>query len=195
MIEKQTRLANQMIPYIQRESSRLAESFGVDSEDLWQEGYLAAFRLAKNFREDSRMTYFGWSARHIRRAMRVVAQRSTISVYIPDHHFFTAGVRAVSLIAPFGQDPQSTDTLAEVIPGDEDVVADVVAREIAQRVRAAVSALPERERSVIEARFFAERTLDDVSQEHGLSRERIRQIEKAAVKRLGFVEGIRKMAA
>lgn len=52
-------------------------------------------------------------------------------------------------------------------------------------VRGAVEVLPERERRVIEERFFEGRTFRIVAVAIGLSPERIRQIQLKALRRLG----------
>jgi RNA polymerase primary sigma factor len=61
-------------------------------------------------------------------------------------------------------------------------------------VRAALQGLPESERRVLELRFGfdgEQQTLDAIARELGLSRERVRQLEQAALGRLaGELEGI-----
>lgn len=52
------------------------------------------------------------------------------------------------------------------------------------RVLAVVATLPDRERSVIERRYLKGMTLDEIGQEDGLTRERVRQIEANALDRL-----------
>ena len=57
---------------------------------------------------------------------------------------------------------------------------------LSQQIREVMNTLPERERKVIELRFGLDngtgRTLEEVSQEMGITRERVRQIELKALK-------------
>ena len=66
---------------------------------------------------------------------------------------------------------------------------DAAAREILrEQVKNALAVLSERERQVLELRFGLldgkDHTLEEVGQKFGLTRERIRQIEAAAMKKL-----------
>jgi RNA polymerase sigma-32 factor len=57
---------------------------------------------------------------------------------------------------------------------------------VAESLSAAISTLDERSRAVVRARWLAEekRTLQDLADDYGVSAERIRQIESAAIKKL-----------
>jgi RNA polymerase primary sigma factor len=91
----------------------------------------------------------------------------------------------VSLEMPIGEDD---DQLSDCIedqsiarPEDEAAVS-----MLGQQIREVINALPERERKVIELRFGLDngsgRTLEEVSVELGITRERVRQIEMKALK-------------
>jgi RNA polymerase sigma factor (sigma-70 family) len=58
---------------------------------------------------------------------------------------------------------------------------------ISRALQRALGRLPQRERHIVEARRYAEgsRTLDDLASELDLSRERVRQLERRALDRLG----------
>ena len=53
-------------------------------------------------------------------------------------------------------------------------------------IAAALAALNERERHIVHERILAEvpRTLQDVADEYGITRERVRQLEKNALEKL-----------
>jgi RNA polymerase primary sigma factor len=107
-------------------------------------------------------------------------------------------VEKVLEIQDYAREPVSLDKL--VGDGDAhlgDFIEDAQAMDIADVVsfsllgdhlRAALATLPEREAGVIGLRFgFTDgqaRTLDDIGQVYGVSRERIRQIESTAMARL-----------
>jgi RNA polymerase sigma factor (sigma-70 family) len=57
-------------------------------------------------------------------------------------------------------------------------------------IEGAIDSLTEREAYVIRERFFSETTLADLSERIGLTRERVRQIEKKALRKLRHVSRI-----
>lgn len=91
----------------------------------------------------------------------------------------------VSLEMPIGEDDdQLSDCIEDQsIPRPEDEASDSL---LCQQVRQVINTLPERERRVIELRFGLDngngRTLEEVSTEMGITRERVRQIELKALK-------------
>jgi RNA polymerase primary sigma factor len=91
----------------------------------------------------------------------------------------------VSLEMPIGEDDdQLSDCIEDCsIARPEDEAADNLLRE---QIRKIINTLPEREKRVIELRFGLDsgtsRTLEEVSRELGITRERVRQIELKALK-------------
>jgi RNA polymerase primary sigma factor len=91
----------------------------------------------------------------------------------------------VSLEMPIGEDDdQLSDCIEDQsIQRPEDEAADSF---LYQQIREVINTLPDREKRVIELRFGLDsgtgRTLEQVSQEMGLTRERVRQIELKALK-------------
>jgi RNA polymerase primary sigma factor len=91
----------------------------------------------------------------------------------------------VSLEMPIGEDDDQLSDCVEdqSIPRPEDEAAESL---LSQQIKDIVDTLPERERRVIELRFGLEdgngRTLEEVSHELGITRERVRQIELKALK-------------
>jgi len=91
----------------------------------------------------------------------------------------------VSLETPIGEDDdQLSDCIEDQsIPRPEDEATQAL---LSQQIRGLINTLPERERQVIELRFGLDngtgRTLEEVSQELGITRERVRQIELKALK-------------
>jgi RNA polymerase primary sigma factor len=91
----------------------------------------------------------------------------------------------VSLEMPIGEDDdQLSDCIEDQsIPRPEDEAADSM---LSQQIRQVINTLPLRERRVIELRFGLDngtgRTLEEVSSELGITRERVRQIELKALK-------------
>ncbi len=91
----------------------------------------------------------------------------------------------VSLEMPIGEDDdQLSDCIEDqTIPRPEDQAMDAL---LGQQIREVMGTLPLRERRVIELRFGLDngtsRTLEEVSEEMGITRERVRQIELKALK-------------
>jgi RNA polymerase primary sigma factor len=91
----------------------------------------------------------------------------------------------VSLEMPIGEDDdQLSDCIEDQsIPRPEDQAMDAL---LSQQIKKIVETLPIRERRVIELRFGLDngtsRTLEEVSNEMGITRERVRQIELKALK-------------
>jgi len=105
--------------------------------------------------------------------------------------------RPVSLDSPVGED---SDTAYLDLMADEDAPAvdrDLLERSLRAEIASLLGSLSPREREVLELRFGIAAdepmTLEDVGQKLGLSRERIRQIEKKAKKRLQRLARSRKL--
>ncbi|MFJ8577705.1 RNA polymerase sigma factor SigB [Micromonospora sp. NPDC093277] len=106
----------------------------------------------------------------------------------------------VSLDQAVGEDGESAlgDFVAAVDPREEP--GDIAANgELRQEVRIVLATLSQREQAVIRLRFGLDdgrqRTLDEVGREFGLSRERIRQIEKVTLLKLRAPERANRLEA
>jgi RNA polymerase primary sigma factor len=94
----------------------------------------------------------------------------------------------ISLDVPIGEDGDAT--LGDLIeaPNAVDPQAVLEASELARSVAEALSGLTEREQRILRMRFgiggTAEHTLEEVGKVFGLTRERIRQIEASALRKL-----------
>lgn len=100
-----------------------------------------------------------------------------------------AAIGATSLDAPLGNDPDS-NRIADVIADDSAVMpwAGVSESSNAELIRELVGTLNKREQVILNQRFALEggdpRTLEEIGVDFGLTRERIRQLEAAALKKL-----------
>ncbi|MDD4043153.1 MAG: sigma-70 family RNA polymerase sigma factor [Anaerolineaceae bacterium] len=94
----------------------------------------------------------------------------------------------VSLESPVGDTEDGI--LADYIPDQdsEEPIEEVLRDSLRETVRETLDSLPERQREVLELRFGLKdgvyHSLEEVSQRFGLTRERIRQIESSALRRL-----------
>jgi RNA polymerase primary sigma factor len=102
--------------------------------------------------------------------------------------YLTLAEETVSLETPIGDDGDST--LSDYIEApDELSVAETVNHEmLAEQVELVLNQLTKRERRILVLRFGVEdgheRTLEEVGKEFGVTRERIRQIEVVALRKL-----------
>jgi RNA polymerase primary sigma factor len=96
--------------------------------------------------------------------------------------------RTSSLDKPIGEDGESTigDLLPD--PASDQVVEEAVSSAIRDQIRKSLDALTERERGVLMLRFGLNgqqpQTLAEIADHYGISRERVRQIEKEALAKL-----------
>lgn len=93
----------------------------------------------------------------------------------------------ISLSSSF-QDEEET-TMESIIPDEEeDVVEKIFKKRLREKVMKIIDSLGEREAKIIKLRYGLEdgrpRTLEEVGKVVGLSKERVRQIEKRALKKL-----------
>ena len=84
---------------------------------------------------------------------------------------------------------EAEDELGDLVPDElaQDPVAETEALETRARVLRALEELPPRERTVLEERFGLHgdtRTLEDIAADFGVTRERVRQLEKQALRKL-----------
>lgn len=98
-------------------------------------------------------------------------------------------------------DSQEETRLSDLLE-DEDAQAPVELAQtsfIRDEIREAVSTLPDRERSIIDARFGLKgnnpKTLEEIGEDFGISRERVRQLQNIALNRLRERQGVRHVHA
>ncbi|MDQ6671933.1 MAG: sigma-70 family RNA polymerase sigma factor [Chloroflexota bacterium] len=107
-----------------------------------------------------------------------------------------AALVPLSIEAPLSDDSDMTrgDLLGDETAGQA-AHREVEQQELSQRLTAALLSLDSRERRIIQMRFGLERgeerTLTEVAEVMGVSRERIRQIEQAALAKLRRLPGLR----
>jgi RNA polymerase primary sigma factor len=100
----------------------------------------------------------------------------------------TAAIRPASLDAPLGDD--DTNRIADIV-ADERATSpyqDLEDKTNADMVRNAISVLDAREKTILNYRFGldggSEKTLEEVGEKFGVTRERIRQIQNVALRKL-----------
>lgn len=94
---------------------------------------------------------------------------------------------AVSLSMPVGEENDSS--LEDFIQSEQDDVEEIAEHKaLKEQLRTIIDQLPEREADILRLRFGFDsdhiHTLEEIGQQYGLTRERIRQIEAKALKKL-----------
>lgn len=167
---------------------------GIDWEDLVQAGRIGVVRAQKTF-DPSRgikfSTYASWWIRHY---MRRESQNHARIVRIPVHAELNARQEGKDILPrrvglePFriedsdAPDRTTLDTSGHVTqPVAEEEAA---AGELRDALEKAMATLMPRERDIIIGRIEHERTLASLGESHGITRERARQIQNRALKKL-----------
>lgn len=94
----------------------------------------------------------------------------------------------LSVDAPFSEGDDAC-CLLDILPNEAAVMADkhLVLESLRAEIISALSLLNEKERKIIEAFFGinqSEKTLEEIGNEYGLTRERVRQIKEKAIRKL-----------
>lgn len=119
----------------------------------------------------------------------ILARELNVSLDVIENIDSRLSARDCSVNEPFGEngDGEWQDMLAdERATPEEQVTADLDSQTRSRWLAAAMSELPDREQIIIRKRHLAENgaTLEDLSHELGVSKERVRQLEKRALGKL-----------
>lgn len=154
---------------------------GVELDDLMQCGFLALQDAVKAFdpaRGYSLLTYLG---RHLQKRFREACGIRT-SKRDPLND-------CTSLNKPVGEEKDGA-SLGDFLPDSgaaaamESVEERLYSQELHNAMAAALDTLEERQRDTIRRRFWERDTLEDIAMDTGVSRERVRQTEAAALRAL-----------
>lgn len=187
---------------------------GVPHEDLVSEGVIGLIRAVKKFNPEMGFRFSTYATHWIYQAVDRAIMNQCRTVRIPVHvqklarcHYLhaqpnkevdAATVKALDAMRQFPTDQQSY-SLSNTVTEEknvthEDLLVDMKdppeqvfhKSEVAQRLHALLSNLTDRERTVIQERVYGDRnkTLEAIAHEWGVTRERVRQIEQEALKKM-----------
>ena len=182
---------------------RRARMKGLEQEDLIQEGVLGMQRALETFAPERGISFSTYSYFWIYQTIdRAINNSGTIRVPIRTQDLTSRGKKEGKL-GDRAREAGRIISLDEPVPSkgngpsqDQAVIGDLVANhepspedsymqtEDHTSLTKAMASLTEKEVRVIEGRYVEEKTLEDVGASMGLTRERIRQIEAAAVQKL-----------
>ncbi len=163
------------------------------SRQIYDEGYRVRIpvhmmeKIARMTRLDNK---YGIDSMDYRQRMQRIAQEMEITEdevekLIELKHQFLGNV---SLDTPIGEEEEST--IGEFIPADEeyDVENIVINNALSSLLDTLLATLPQKEEKILRMRFgFYDgnpKTLEEIGKEFGVTRERIRQIEEKALRKL-----------
>ncbi|MCY2961811.1 MAG: sigma-70 family RNA polymerase sigma factor [Planctomycetota bacterium] len=161
---------------------------GREFEELRSTAYLGLIAAAERW-DPSRgafaTAFFWWARAAIQRDL--ASKRSRFST-MQGHR---EGPRTVSLDAPLGRDDDSTSLASTLGDDNAEAPADGAERALLrERIESALVTLRPRDAEVLRLRFGLDgggpRTLEEVARHFSRTRERIRQIEKRAMRKLRY---------
>jgi RNA polymerase sigma factor (sigma-70 family) len=168
----------------------------IEAEDLFQAGFFGLRRAAQKFEPERGFAFSTyattWIRCHIQRC--IMNQRRTIR--IPVHAQATAHAEGrripmdlLSIDKAINAKDADSPAHVDVMTADVDLDREVIEAERESIVENAVFFLPEKDRVLVKQRFWGDRTLKEIGDEQGVSRERIRQRQEKALERLGKLLG------
>lgn len=188
----------------------LANKFYLDTpkfskDDLLQEASLAAIKAIDKFDETknkSKLSTYVYSAVH--RSCRDFVRKNKHDLYQTGYHqtqdwkkskeakgesesltlggFPPDGPMAIRMDV---NNPKTGETFAALIPSGDPTPAEfAISKEQIDILKQEIQALPERERDIINARYFDDKKLADIAREQGVTRQRINQISQRAFTKL-----------
>lgn len=158
-------------------------------DDLVQEGCIGLYKAAKRF-DPTKGASFGTYASYWIKQCIIKYTRNNLSVIRTPDHLFDKGYRG--RYKQFAHN--AINNISSIITifenGDEDYISELVEEFVENKsdiyavISLALKELPQREQEIIEKRFNQGLTLDEVGAQYNLTRERIRQLQNAAIEKL-----------
>ena len=214
MIEDRDDAIRRLIPLVRRIARRIARLVpGSDLDDLIGDGCVGVIRavdafdpaLGPSLEQYARRVALGAMLNGIRR-LDPVSERVRRVVRIAERERYALAVE-VGALPTYGElearypalvraradahrgSPLSLDAPlppeSGCVPrGGDDPADAVIANAECRRIRAAIDALPQRQRDVVVAHYFAEQPLRELSDEMRVSPQRVSQLHVAAIERM-----------
>lgn len=156
---------------------------GVEFEDLYQTGYLAMVKAAETYSPAAGGAFSTWFMYHLKTAFaEATGYRTQKGRKDPLNN-------SLSLDTPLTDDADSDDLMDVVadpagLQWQESLEESMWRKELQEAMEAASSTVPEQYREILRLRYWEDMTLEDVGDLHGISKERVRQMENKAIRQL-----------
>ena len=214
MIEDREDAIRRLVPLVRRIARRIVRLVpGSDLGDLIGDGYVGVIRavdafdpaLGPSIEQYARRVALGAMLNGIRR-LDPVSERVRRIVRIAERDRYALAVEEGALPAygelearypglvraradahrgsPLSLDAPLPPESGFVPSGGEDPADAVIANAERRRIRAAIDALPQRQRDIVVAHYFAEQPLRELSDEMHVSPQRVSQLHVAAIERM-----------
>ena len=214
MIEDREDAIRRLVPLVRRIARRIVRLVpGSDLDDLIGDGYVGVIRavdafdpaLGPSIEQYARRVALGAMLNGIRRLDPVservrrivrIAERDRYALAVEEGALPTYGeleARYPGLVraradahrgSPLSLDAPLPPESGCVPSGGEDPADAVIANAERRRIRAAIDALPQRQRDIVVAHYFAEQPLRELSDEMHVSPQRVSQLHVAAIERM-----------
>jgi RNA polymerase sigma factor (sigma-70 family) len=182
--------------WIIKQAHQFAFRYRVDADDLIQEGRKAALDAAQKFDPSRGFKFLTYCSQGIKWRMDRFIRDHSQQVRVPAQKFHTHRLGFTSLDAPLSTDEGDGSAYGDVFCGvDESTTGALDFDDRRGVLEELIARLDQREQRVLRARFFDNRVLEDVGAEFGLTRERIRQIEQKALRRIRKMPQLQKLQA
>jgi RNA polymerase sigma factor (sigma-70 family) len=157
----------------------------VGAEDLAQEGRIAAWNAAQRFDVSRGITFLSYCRQGIDWKIQRYCIEVCGDVRIPHGRFFKEKRGYVFLDAPLDEQTGPKANLSDIFDSDDGrMEEELELSSAAKRLEQKLKGLKPMEIDVLRRRFWAKQTLKEIGEEFGVSRERIRQIEAKALRKL-----------
>ena len=165
----------------QRIMTKMDDSSTIEVDDLIQSGYFALVAAVKSYKV-SDGPFLKWMSYYLKTAFADAAGYRTSKMQNDPMRY------AFSMDYPMGEDDDST--FGEIVPDSDaaammDTIEDGLWHEqLHAALETALDAIPPQYSDVVRRRFYEGKTLEEISQEKNVSRERVRQLENKGIKLL-----------
>lgn len=148
---------------------------GVEFDDLYQSGYIAMVKAVEGY-DPAAGAFSTWLGYHLQTAFaEATGYRTQQGRNEPINN-------AISLDTPLGDDPDS-GTIMDVVAdpsslkSQEAVDEAVFQKELQEAVAAALLTVPDSCREILHLRYWKNQTFEEIGDQRGVSKERVRQME------------------
>lgn len=193
---EQAALVESVRLWICKEANRLAFRYPgrIEKDDLVQEGLISALAAAQKFDPSRGYKFLTYCKRGITWWMDYYIRNNAQTVRVPAHRFFETRLQITSFDAPIRSDDPDGETIGDFLCSDaECVTTELDAVDRVAVLNELLAQLEPRERSILHERFFENRTLAEIGDGFGVCRERIRQLEAQALRRLRMMPELDKL--
>ena len=165
----------------QRIMPTLGESTVVEVDDLIQAGYFALVSAVATYKPGEG-AFVKWLSFYLQTAFAEAAGYRTEKMKKDPARY------AVSLDQPIADD--SDTTMGEIVPDQiataamESIEDNLWHEQLQKALEDVLNEIPEKYGDVVRMRFFEGKTLDTISQEQNVTRERVRQLEHKGIKEM-----------